>query len=72
MPDPDDPVDSPAEARTIEQPDSPDPFDQVLKRVVATEHNGADLKPGTAVANRFHIEKMIGAGGMGASISRAT
>ena len=60
-------VDSPAEAPTVplgSDSDKPDSFDAVLKRVVATRSN-ADLEPGTLVANRFRIEKMLGAGGMG-------
>jgi eukaryotic-like serine/threonine-protein kinase len=61
-----DPIDSPAEAATIEvSSDAPDSFDKVLKKIVATKEHGADLAPGTVIANRFRIEKMIGAGGMG-------
>lgn len=57
-------VDSPAEAPTVEVGSAPDSFDQVLRRVVATSHS-ADLAPGTLIANRFRVEKIIGAGGMG-------
>ncbi len=42
-----------------------DSFDDLLKRVVTGDQT-PQLAPGTLLSERFKIEKMIGAGGMGA------
>ena len=42
-----------------------DSFDEVLRRAV-TGDSTPELKPGALLADRFTIEKMVGAGGMGA------
>lgn len=45
-------------------PSNVDTFDELLRRVV-TGDTTPDLTPGSLLANRFLIERMIGAGGMG-------
>jgi eukaryotic-like serine/threonine-protein kinase len=53
------------EAETVEADSGKDPFDEVLKRVV-TGGQPSTLARGTVLSGRFRIERMIGAGGMGA------
>ncbi|MEP6862229.1 MAG: serine/threonine-protein kinase [Deltaproteobacteria bacterium] len=53
------------EAETVEADSGKDPFDDVLKRVVAGSQP-SELAEGTVLSGRFRIERMIGAGGMGA------
>ncbi|MBA3398134.1 MAG: serine/threonine protein kinase, partial [Deltaproteobacteria bacterium] len=68
-----DPADSPGEAPTVEirSPDadgaSRDSFDEVLKRVVAAPRGTTryEIAPGTVISNRFRIDRVLGAGGMG-------
>ncbi len=61
-----DPV-SDGEAPTVDLggAESKDSFDDLLKRVVTGDQT-PQLTPGTILSERFKIEKLIGAGGMGA------
>ncbi|HEX7843782.1 MAG TPA: serine/threonine-protein kinase, partial [Kofleriaceae bacterium] len=58
-----------AEAPTVElsneAPDSPDSFDEILKRVVQSEATAPVPDVGSELAGQFQITRVLGAGGMG-------
>ena len=48
-----------------ESGDAPDSFDEILRRVVRPAASAALLEPGSELVGRFHITRVLGAGGMG-------